>query len=110
MLHCENGGRNEQSNLLARENSLECGAQSDLGLSEADIAAKKPVHGNSLFHISLDLGYGGQLRVGLLVFKSGVKLVLELVCRGECVARQPLPFGVEPYELLGYIRSCGGRA
>ena len=44
MLPGEQGGRADQRDLLARHRHHERGAERDLGLAEADIAAHQPVH------------------------------------------------------------------
>ena len=48
----------EHHNLPAAVHAFERRAQSDLGLSEAHVAAEQPVHGFGRLHIRLDVGDG----------------------------------------------------
>ena len=53
MLLREDGRGREDRDLPAAEHALEGGAQGDLGLAEADVAADEPVHRRGAFHVGL---------------------------------------------------------
>ena len=55
MLLGEQGGRRQKRDLASAGDSHECGAQRDLGFTEADIAADQSVHGAGRDHV-LDNG------------------------------------------------------
>ncbi len=70
MLPREHGRRHEDRRLLAREDALHHGAQRDLGLAEADVAAQQAVHRPVGLHILLDLRDAAQLILGLLIWET----------------------------------------
>ena len=55
MLVGQQCGGHQDGDLLAVLYGLERGADSDLGLAVADVAADHPVHRDGLLHIGLDL-------------------------------------------------------
>ena len=89
----EQRGRNEDRDLLSVEDGLRRGAQGDLGLAVADVAADQSVHRNRPFHVGLGLddrlGLVGRLLVGERLFD----LVLERRVGPEHVTdgREPAP-------------------
>ena len=93
MLAREQRGRHEDRDLLAVEHRLGRGAQRDLGLAVADVAADQPVHRHRPFHVGLGLddrlGLVGRLLVGERLFD----LVLERRVGPERVTdgREPAP-------------------
>jgi hypothetical protein len=99
----ENGGRREHSDLLARAHRLECGAQRDLGLAVADVAADEAVHRLRLFHVGLDLVDAAQLVHGLLVLETRFELGLPVGVRGKTEALLGLAPGVQLDEPVGEI-------
>ena len=85
LLH-QQGGRHQDGDLLAVLHRLEGGADRDLRLAVADVAADQAVHRDRLLHVLLDLGDGGQL-VGRLRVREGVlQLALPGGVRAEGVA------------------------
>ena len=70
----------------------ECGAQSDFGLAEADIAANEPVHRPAGIEIVEHGRNRGELIVGLLIGKAGAEFVVGAGRDGEPrrFAQQPL--------------------
>ena len=67
MLAGEQGGRRDHRDLHARHRGDEGGAQRDLGLAEADIAADQPVHRLAGGEIVEHVGDRAVLVVGLLI-------------------------------------------
>jgi hypothetical protein len=57
---------------------LERGADGDLGLAVADVAADQAVHGAARFHVALDVGGGLPLVGRVLVQEAGLHLLLPL--------------------------------
>ena len=79
VLEGKDGGGNQYRHLLAVGHRLEGGTQSHLGLAVAHVAAEQTVHGGGALHIRLDVLNGGELSRGLLVFKGGLEVPLEIV-------------------------------
>ena len=90
----EDRRRREHEHLLAVGGGLERGAQRDLGLAVADVAADQPVHRPRLLHVRLDrldrLALVGGLGVGeaLLELALPVAVGRERVARGGAGARR----------------------
>ena len=76
MLLGQDGGRHEKRRLLAFLHRLENGADSHLGLAEADVAADEPVHGARALHVLLGLENGALLVLRLLVDKGFLEFAL----------------------------------
>ena len=79
MLARQQGGRHDHRHLLAAIAATEGGAQRDLGLAEADIAADEPVHrpaGRQIVERRVD---GFVLILGLLIGKARAEFVVESV-------------------------------
>ncbi|MGX1120063.1 hypothetical protein RKD37_005426 [Streptomyces ambofaciens] len=94
LLH-EQGGGDEHGDLLAVLDGLEGGADRDLRLAVADVAADQAVHRDRLLHVVLDLGDGGELVRGLRVGEGVLQLALPGGVRAERVARRRHPRAVE---------------
>ena len=75
--------RHHDGDLLAVHRGDEGGAQRDLGLAEADIAADEPIHRPAGVEIVEHGADGGELILGLLVGKAGAELVVEARGDGE---------------------------
>ena len=76
--------RHHDGDLLARHGGDEGGAQRDLGLAEADVAAHQPVHrpaGREIVEHRID---GGELVLGLVIGKARAELVI-----GALLGREP---------------------
>ena len=91
MLAREQRRRHDDRHLLAVHRGDESGAQRDLGLAEADVAADQPVHrpaGGEIVEHRVDRGV---LVLGLLVGEAGGELVVEPLGRrqrrGACAWR-----------------------
>ena len=82
MLLRQQGGGHEHGHLLAGLDGLEGGADGDLGLAEADVAAQQPIHREAGLHVRLDVVDGAEL-VGCLDEREAV---LELALPGRVVA------------------------
>ena len=67
MLAGEQGGRARPGRPVAGHRGDEGGAERDLGLAEADVAADQPVHRLARPEIGEDVGDGAVLVVGLLI-------------------------------------------
>ena len=61
MLPRQNGGGGQDGTLLAAHHAFERGAQGNLSLAHADIAAQQAVHRPGLLHIMFDLRRAGKL-------------------------------------------------
>ena len=87
----EQRGRHEDRDLLAVEHRLGRGAQRDLGLAVADVAADEPVHRDRPLHVGLGLDDRLRLVGRLLVGERLLDLVLERRVGRERVARRREP-------------------
>ena len=76
MLADEDRRRGEDRHLFALEDGFEGGADGDLGLAVADIAAEEAVHGAVRLHVGLDLRDRPVLVVGEIVFEGVLELAL----------------------------------
>jgi hypothetical protein len=107
----EDRRRHEHEHLLAGVGGLERGAQGDLGLAVADVAADEAVHRALGLHVALDeldrLALVGRLLVGELRLELGEPLGV----LGEAEAAAPLALGVEVEQLAGELlrRAPGAR-
>ncbi len=70
VLASEEGGRADQCHLKSGHCDDEGGAERDLGLSEADVTAHKPVHRLALLEIAEDFSDGAFLVVGFFIGKA----------------------------------------
>ena len=77
MLARQKGGGHHHRHLLAGHDRNEGGAQRNLGLAEADIAAHEAVHGPAPGQIAQHGIDGGELVLGLLVGEAGAELVVK---------------------------------
>ena len=101
MLARQQRRRHHDGDLLAVHRGDESGAQRDLGLAEADIAANQPVHrpaGGQIVEHGLD---GGVLVVGLLVGEAGAEFVVEAGGDGKLRRLAQLPLGRDLDQLAG---------
>ena len=103
MLPGQQGGGGQDGALLAPHHALEGGPQGHLGLADPHVPAQQPVHGPGVLHIVFDLGGGGQLVLGLVVFKAGLKVLLPLPVGREGEALGLLAPGVQLDQLLGHL-------
>ncbi len=103
MLLGEHGRRHEYGRLLAVHDAFHDGAEGDLGLAEANVAAKQPVHGDGPFHIRLYFGYSPKLVLSFGIFEAVFKFLLPDGVGGEGVARPPRPLRVELDQALGEL-------
>ena len=107
MLLREQRGRHEHRGLLAVLHRLEHGADGDLGLAEADVAAHEPVHRHRAFHVGLHVDDRLQLVGRLLVRERVLELALPRRVGRERVARRVQPLLVQHDELLRDLRDLG---
>ena len=103
MLHGKHCRRNKYGALLSAYNALHRRAKSNLGLSEAYVAAEKSVHWTRSFHILLYLAYGLKLIVGFGIRKPRLKISLRLIVRQKSDSLALLSFCVKLYQLMGHI-------
>ena len=96
----QNGGRDQHGHLLAVLHGLEGGAQGDLGLAKADVAADQPIHRPAAEHVALHLLDGALLVGCLAVGECLFQLALPDRVRREAEARRRLPGGVDLEQLL----------
>ena len=103
-------GRRQHRHLLAAQHRQQAGAQRDLGLAVADVAADQAVHRHAVLHVGehrLDrLGLVGRL----LERERLLEVAEHGVGRREGVARQRGPLRVELQQLLGDLARLGGDA
>ena len=99
MLLREKGCRHQHRDLLAVLHRLERRAYGDLGLAVADVAADHAVHRDSLLHIGLHLGDGGELIVGLGERERVLHLPLPRAVGREGVPGRGLPRRVQLHQL-----------
>ena len=89
--------RRQDGDLLAAGDGDEGGAQRDLGLAEADVAADEPVHRPRRDHV-LDHGVDRRVLVGRLLEAEARReglVVVRLEAEGEALARGPARVQVE---------------
>ena len=77
----ENGGRDEHQHLASVEGDRERGAQRDLGLAEADVAADEPVHRARRLEVLLHCLDRRALVVRLAVGEAGLQPLEPVVVR-----------------------------
>ena len=107
MLAREQRRRHHHRHLLAGERGDEGGAERDLGLAEADIAANQPVHrppGGEVGGHGVDRDV---LIVGFLVGKARAELVVETFRHGELRRLAELPRGGDAHELRRHLADAG---
>ena len=78
MLKREDGGGGKDGDLFAIAQRLERGAHHDFGFAEAHVAAEQAVHGDGIFHVTLDFLDGGELVLGLGEFEGVFELALPI--------------------------------
>ena len=88
-------GGHQHGHLLAVEYRLESGAQGNLGLAVADVAAHQPFHGPRAFHVAQHVLDGLHLVVGLDVLEGVFKLLVQRRGRRKAVADVLLARGVQ---------------
>ena len=99
----EDGCGHEYGDLAPVGDCLEGGAEGDLGLAVADIAADEPVHGLAALHVVLHVEDGLGLVGRLLVGEGVFELHLPWRVEGEGVALGQLAGGVEGEQLGGHL-------
>ena len=107
MLPGKNGGGNKNSDLLSVHNRFESGAESNFGLTETNVAAKKPIHGPCHFHIVLDLLNAAELVVRFFVRKTLLKIPLPIVVFGKSIAFGAHSLGIKRNKFLRHIFNRG---
>ena len=107
MLARQQRRRHHDRDLLAVHRGNEGGAQRDLGLAEADVAADQPIHRPAGGQIVEHGGDGGVLVVGLVVGETGAELVVE--AGGDRKPRRlaQLPLGRDLDQFAPRSRGCG---
>ena len=99
----EDRRRDEDEHLLARLGRLEGGAQRDLGLAVADVAADQAVHRALGLHVALDELDRLALVRRFLVREVRFELPQPLAVLGEAVAGAAAALGVEVEQLAGQL-------
>ena len=103
----EHRRRHEDGRLPPVEHALHHGAQGDLGLAVAHVAAQEAIHRHGLFHVGLDLLDAAQLVVRLRIAEVLLKLRLPRAVGREGVSLRAAARGVERGELLGHAFGGG---
>ena len=103
MLPRKYGGGNEHRHLLSVHNRFKCGANCNLCLAEAHVAAEKSVHGARHFHIVLDFFNAAKLVVGFFIWEPVLKVALPVGIRAEGEAFRMHTLGIEGNKLLCHI-------
>ena len=104
----EDRRRHEHQHLLAGVGGLEGGAQRDLGLAVADVAADQPVHRALGLHVPLDLLDRLALVARLRVGEGGLEVAQPVRVGREREAAPVAALGVEVEQLAGEL--LGGAA
>ena len=103
MLLRQHGGGHQDGHLLAVLHRFERGAQRDLGLAVADVAAHQPIHRPATQHVGLDV-FDGPLLVGRLgVRERLLQLALPGGIGREGEAGRRLARGVDLEQVLGQL-------
>ena len=100
-------GGHQHGHLLAVEQRLESGAQGDLGLAVADVAAHQPFHGPRAFHVAQHVLDGLHLVVGLDVLEGVFKLLVQRRGRRKAVADVLPARGVQADQVAGHVEQGG---
>ena len=96
-------GRAHERHLTARHRDPEGGAEGDLGLAEAHVAAHQPIHGALGFEIDIHVGDGACLILGLLEGEGGLEGAVFVVHSWGGHADGAVALGVEGEELVGDV-------
>ena len=96
----------QRRNLLVVADGLESRAHRHFRLAVADIAAQKPVHRQSGFHVALHISNRQCLVVGFAVFECIFELAHPFVVGGEAVALRRLALRIKLEQLLGHVLHC----
>ena len=110
MLPRKYGGGNEHRHLLSVHNRFKCGANCNLCLAEAHVAAEKSVHGARHFHIVLDFFNAAKLVVGFFIWEPVLKVALPVGIRAEGEAFRMHTLGIESNKFLCHILDCGANS
>ena len=105
----EDRRRHEHQHLLAGDRDGERGAQRDLGLAEADVAADEPVHRVRRLEVLLDRLDRARLVLGLAVRELRLEPLDPLLLDVVGDARPRLALRVELQQLAGHL-DAGARA
>ncbi len=103
MLARQQRRRHHDRDLAAGHRRDKGGAQRDLGLAEADIAADQPVHRPARGHVGQGVGDRVQLVFGLGIGKARGEFLVEPFGRRHDLARPQLALGGDPDQLAGDI-------
>ena len=96
-------GRADDRDLAACHGHDEGGAERDLGLAEAHVAADQPVHGMTGCQIGEHVADRRKLVVGLLVGEAGAELVEQAGRRIDFLDGLQLPGGSDGDQALGHL-------
>ena len=88
---------------LPGHGGAERGAQRDLGLAEAHVAADEPVHRAGGLEVAVDVVDGARLVGGLVEGKARLERAVVVVGGRERVPREGRALGVEAQELVGHL-------
>ena len=99
MLLGKNRRRGHDSHLLAVHDRFESCPDGNFRLAVSHVAAQKTLHGNRLFHISLDFLDGFKLIWRFLKRKTVLKFFLPRRIRGKSMSRRNLSLGIKAQEL-----------
>ncbi|MNH88447.1 hypothetical protein D3C73_409560 [compost metagenome] len=102
MLTRQQGRRTDDGDLLAAHGHDEGGAQGDLRLAEADVAADQAVHRRALAQVLQHVADGVQLVVRLLIGEAGAELVEQTCGRHDGVGHPQRPLGGQSDQPLGH--------
>ena len=81
----------------------ERGAERDLGLAEADVAADEPVHRPRGLEVAVDVVDGARLVGGLVEGEGRLEGAVVVVGRRERMPGQRRALGVEAQQLVGHL-------
>ena len=103
MLATKQRGGGDHRDLLAVHGDDEGGAQRNLGLAEADIAAHQPVHGPARAKVAQDLLDRLGLVVGLGIGKARGKFIIDAGGRQHGIGGSGRPHRGRAHQLLGDV-------
>ena len=103
VLKRQDGGGNEEGDLVSVRDGLEGGAQRHLGLPDSHIAAQQAVHGLSGLHVLFDLVAASQLVIRLLIREAQLKIPLPVGVLREGDPLGLLPLGIELDQFLRHL-------
>ena len=99
----QDGGRHQNTGLLAVQSGFKGGPHGDLGLAVTHIAADQPVHRFALLHVGQHILDGRELVRGLLPGKGGLELPVHFIRGRKGKPFAYLAFGIDLQQFSGHF-------